>query len=307
MIPVPNGSARALAPYLLSGLLLCLTGCSSRYIFEDFRAEYQVPEVPTQFATGSKGWRAGAHFAYNNQGVMDIARRDTMWAGGYGNNVDFQRGNVPQDRLDSFRVVEERYRFDRSRAQLGLMGMYQGRHWFAGFTGGMGLSGAAPAGFGVFGGYTQFYGNGRWAPLASGGIFFNEIAVAGHGWSNRELLIPLGENSGPPVGAYQHYADTATIVDWELPIKLGVLYRAYRGFQPYFLFYGITLATWPRESEDDGRFRLDDSGMCLGIRSEAYGNLILSAEGAWIQYSGPMDYENSGFKLTFSAELAFGT
>jgi hypothetical protein len=289
----------------LCAVILWLSGCSSRYVYEDFEAKYQAPEVPTQFATGSRGWRVAGHFSYNNQGVMDIARRDTMWTGQYGNTAYFHREDVPVGRLDSFRVVDERYRFDRSAGLLGLMGIYQGRHWFAGATGGAALPGPKRNYFGIFGGYTQFIGGGRWAPLASGGVIFNKIDVAGRGWSNMDQLY-LGEGSPPP-GEYYPQADTTSISDWEVPMKFGILYRAHPAFQPYLLFYGNTISTWPRESDDKGRFDVDESGISLGIRSEAYRDLILSLEGAMMDYSGPMSYENNGVKLTFSVEYAFGS
>jgi hypothetical protein len=289
----------------LCAVILCLSGCSSRYVYEDFEAKYLAPEVPTQFATGSKGWRVAGHFSYNNQGAMDISRRDTMWTGQNGNTAYFHREDVPVDLRDSFRVVDERYRFERSGSLLGLMGIYQGLHWFAGLALGAALPETKRNYFGVFGGYTQYFGGGRWAPLASGGVFVNHIDVAGRGWSNMDPLY-FGEGSPPP-GEYHPHADTTSIPDWELPMKFGILYRAHPAFQPYLLFYGNTISTWPRESDDNGRFDVDESGISLGIRSEAYRDLILSLEGALMDYSGPMNYEGMGVKLAFSVEYAFGS
>lgn len=293
------------AHFFLCAVILGLSGCSSRYVYEDFEAKYQVPEVPTQFATGSKGWRLAGHFSYNNQGAMDISRRDTMWTGPFGSTY-FHRDDVPVDRRDSFRVVDERYRFERSGGLLGLMGIYQGLHWFAGLTGGAALPGTKRNYFGIFGGYTQFIWGGRWAPLVSGGIFVNHIDVTGRGWSDIDQLS-IGENGNPPPGEYHPQADTTSISDWELPMKFGILFRAHPAFQPYLLFYGNTISTWPQESEDHGRFEVDDSGISLGIRSEAYRDLILSLEGALMDYSGPMSYEGMGVKLALSVEYAFGS
>jgi hypothetical protein len=302
-----KGWGRRAAHSLLAIGLAVLTGCTNRYYFEDFRAQYAAPEMPTQFASaGGKGLLLSGGFAWGKEGrIMDVGRQDTAWLVYGGKGAYFDRPSASDTTALAHEVLlQERYRFERQPASANLDLVYRRAHWFAGAAAGAGIPDPRCFFLGVFGGYSQLLLGGRLAPTIGGGFYLNRFRAGGRYWNTESSILAPGNDQvgpgyvSPPPTFHKDSAHIAS-TDFELPVKMGLMYRWSDAFEPYVLAMANSLNFWPEETEEPARYSMDDVGLALGIRNESIPGMALSLELRLNEAEGPMENITEGPAVAF--------
>lgn len=291
----------------LAAVCAGLGGCTRQYFFENMTARYQAPQLPTEFATTNEnGFRISGAFAFSDQGrYMDIARQDTLWPL-YGEapsqGAYFSRPYNDTAALARATLLQERYRFDRQPLLAEGDFAYIGTHWFGGFAAGIGAPDMRCGYIGYYLGYSQLLFGDRVAPTIGLGAYLERFPVTGKYWSHSSDPVSpggdaLGTTADPPT--FYRNSTRAWKGSFSFPFKMGFLYRLRKGFQPYILMEFNTVSLWPDETEDPGRYEVDDGGFALGFRNESMPGLELSLELQYQETDGPMGNINFGPGLAF--------
>ncbi|MDB5050599.1 MAG: hypothetical protein JWO30_3670 [Fibrobacteres bacterium] len=248
--------------------------------------------MPATFASAGKGFHLTGYAVANNQETI-------RYGGQYPAKVNERQiatadeGYVPSGR-DT--VIQERYRIARTPLLAGGAITLQSRTWFCGWATGAGLPAVEQFNLGTFGGYSNTIG--KLVPTASIGLFMNSISNRGDYWTNYESYGSDDRSFTKISGSYQ-------VVDFEVPVKIGILYRMAPLAYPYATYAVNTIGFWPQDNPNVSERQITDVTFAVGLRYQGFAGMEVSIEAEYSELDIPDRYGSYHFdsKMLLSTKL----